>query len=66
MAADFVTTSMKKGVLLLAELVEEDLGVEWALPWFFHVLEEEKHGGSQGLWTGQCYCQWTLKNEESK
>lgn len=52
--------------LLLAELVEEDLGIERAFPWFFHVLEEEEHGSSQGLWTGQCYCQWTLKYEENE
>lgn len=49
-------TDMKNSVLLLAELVKEDLGIERAFRWFFHALEEEKHGCSQGLWTGQRYC----------
>lgn len=57
---------MKSSVLLLAELVEKDLGIDRSFPWFFHALEEEKHGRSQGLWTGQCYCQWTLEYEEIK
>lgn len=62
----FIEVDVKKGALLLAELVEEDLGIERAFPWFFHALEEEKHGRSQGLWTGQRYCQWTLEYEETK
>lgn len=57
----FLAADMKSSALLLAELVEEDFGVDWAFPWFFHALEEEKHGRSQGLWTRQRNCQWTLE-----
>lgn len=56
---------IKSDTLLLAELVEEDLGIDRALSWFFHALEEQKHGRSQGLWTGQRYCQWTLEQVET-
>lgn len=35
---DFMVTDMKSSALLLAELVEEDLGIERAFPWFFHAL----------------------------
>ena len=48
--------------LLLAELVEEDLGIDRAFPWVLHALEEEKHGRRQGLWAGQHYCQRTLES----
>lgn len=57
---------MKNRALLLAELVEEDFGIEWPFPWFFHALEEEKHGRSQGLWTVQRYGQWILEYIETK
>lgn len=50
--------------VLLAELVEEDLWIERAFPWLFHALEEEKQGGSQGLWAGQRYHQGTLEDVE--
>lgn len=53
------------GVLLLAELIEEDFGVERAFALFLHALEEEEHGGGERLWTGQSYCQWILENKES-
>lgn len=62
---DFMFTD-KSSPLLLAELVEEDLGIDRAFPWFFHALEEEKHGRSQGLWTGQRYGQWTLEYKDYK
>lgn len=50
----------KKWIVLLAELVEEDLGIDRAFPRLFHALEEVKHGCSQRIWTGQRYHQWTL------
>lgn len=66
MMGDFMAVDKKKKILLLAELVEEDLGIERAFPWFFHALEEEKHGCSQGLRTGQHHCQWTLEYDGTK
>lgn len=51
-----VAGDMKGCALLLAELVEEDFGIDTAFPWILHVVEEGKHGGSQGFWTGQHYC----------
>ncbi len=66
MMGDLMATDKKNSALLLTELVEEDLGIERAFPWFFHALKEEKHGRSQGLWTWQCYCQRTLEYDGIK
>lgn len=37
-------TMRKTCILLLAQLVEEDLWVDRALPRLLHVVEEEEHG----------------------
>lgn len=57
---------MKSTALLLAELVEEDLGIDRAFPRFLHVVKEEKHGRSQRLRTGQRYRQRTLRYQETE
>lgn len=62
---EFMENGMKK-TILLAELVEEEFGIDWAFAWFFHVQKEEKHGCSQRFWTGECYRQWALKHKDHK
>lgn len=47
-----VAAGMKCKTLLLTELVEEDLGIDRAFPWLFHVLEEDEEGCCEGVWTG--------------
>lgn len=49
---DFMENGIKKSIILLTELVEEEFGIKWAFAWFFHVQKEEKHGCSQRFWTG--------------
>lgn len=63
---DFMENGLKKSIVLLTELVEEEFGIEWPFAWFFHVQKEEKHGCRQRLWTGECDGQRALKHKEHK
>jgi len=46
--------------LLLAQLVEQDLGADGALARLLHGVEEEEHGRRQRLRAGQSHRQQTL------
>ena len=50
--------------LLLAQLVEEDLGADRSFPGLLHGVKEEEHGRRQGLWAGQRHRQQTLETIE--
>lgn len=51
-----------KNILLLTELIKEDLGIDLAFAWFFHALEEEKHGSCQRLGNRQRHHEWILED----